>query len=269
MGTTLRSSALALLPALLLPGMTGAQQNPKAADTNTGARELFYLAAAPTDELPPIRRLSAGSKPAAQPKPAKNLGIRYNLLMVDGLNRGTPVDSDHVFINGDRVALEIESNRSGYLYVLARQSSGRWMPLLPSPEMADESNVINPGKRIRVPENYYFEINDPPGAEHLVLVFSRDPRDFYDLYEEVRNRPTNDAPSAPARRPSTAVQVAEASPMENTISKLEESFGTRDLAIRKVSRPMKEGEPAGSVYVVNTSDRPASSVVTEIEIRHR
>lgn len=265
MGTEQRYVALLLL----LTGAAVAQEGQKPAETNSGARELFYLAAARKDELPPIRRASSGSQPAPPPKPAKNLGIRYNLLLVDSLHREIPVDSEHVFRKGELVAIQIESNRSGYLYVLARQSSGRWEPLLPSPEMADESNIIDPGKRIRVPENYNFEIGDPPGAEHLVLVFSRDPRDFYDLYQEIRNRPSGEASPAPPRRPSSGMQVAEAAPMENTIAKLEESFGTRDLSIRKVSGPLKNGEPTGSVYVVNTSDKPASSVVTEIEIHHR
>jgi hypothetical protein len=195
-----------------------------------------------------------------------HLGIRYNLLLVDGANQGVAVDSDHVFRKGDRVALEIESNRSGYLYVLARQSSGSWQALLPSPQMADESNVIDPGRKIRVPEAYYFEIQDPPGAEHLVLVFSRDPQDFYELYQGIKNQ--NAAP-APSRPDTGAVQLADASRVDSALARMRREFGTRDIAIRKVSQPLSAGEPTGSVYVVNSSAKPASSVVTEIEVNHR
>lgn len=251
---------------LLLAGVANAQPTQeKPADSNSGARELFYIAGAPKDELPSIRR-GAGSKASTAKSAVKNLGIRYNLLLVDPANRGTPIDSGHIFKNGDSVALQIESNRSGYLYVLARQSSGNWLPLLPSPEMPDESNIINPGKPIRVPANYSFDIQNPPGSEHLVLVFSRDPQDFYDLYQEIRNRPST---GTPPRRPSPATQIADASPLDKTVSKLEENFGTRDIGIRRVDKPMRAGEPAGSVYVVSTSNKPTSSVVTEIEIRHR
>jgi hypothetical protein len=167
-----------------------------------------------------------------------------------------------VFKKGDRVALEVESNHSGYLYVLARQSSGNWQALLPSPEMSDESNIVDPGKRLRVPNNYYFEIQDPPGSEHLVLVFSRDPQDFYELYQSIRNQ-QKEQPRAPAGN----VQLADAR-VNSAVQKMEERFGTRDIAIRKVSEPMKSGEPAGSVYVVNASNLPSSSIVTELEIRH-
>ena len=263
-------------------------KNPKDDSTHkaatAGARELFYLAVAQKDKLPPISRVSqpvpvkqksaigappADSNPA--PAPAMHLGIRYNLLLVDSRNQGTPVDPDLVFRKGDHVAIEIEANRSGYLYVLARQSSGAWQALLPSPDMSDESNVIDPGRKIRVPEAHYFEIQDPPGAEHLVLVFSRDPQDFYELYQSVKKQ--NGAPAAPAspsgRPVSTGVLTADASRVNSAVAKMHEQFGSRDIAIRKVSQPLRTGEPAGSVYVVNASDKPSSSVFTEIELKHR
>jgi hypothetical protein len=255
-------------------------------NNNDGARELFYLAVAPKDKLPPIVRSSmpvpkkgaatTAPDPTPTAAPAVHLGIRYNLLLVDNNNQGTPVDSDHVFKKGDRVALEIEANRSGYLYVLARQSSGSWQALLPSPEMSDESNIIDPGRKIRVPEGYTFEVQDPPGSEHLVLVFSRDPQDFYDLYQGIKKQnsapppPPAPAPSAPTERPgSTAVMTADAARVNSAVARMQQQFGTRDIAIRKVSQPQASGEPAGSVYVVNKSSKPASSVVTELELKHR
>jgi len=235
----------------------------------SGARELFYLAVAPKDQLPPISRTASAAPKGSAPSPATvNLGIRYNLLQVDESNRATPIDSDHYFRKGDCVALEIESNRSGYLYVLALQSSGAWYPLIPSSEMPDVTNIIDPGKRIRVPQDYCFEIKDPPGSERLVLVFSRDPQDFYELYMGIRNQKSTPPPSEP-RKSSNPVQMADTSRVNDAVSRMQQQFGTRDITIRKVSQPLSSGEPAGSVYVVNTSNKPSSSVVTEIEIRHR
>jgi len=275
---------VAALVFLLAAGGVTAQQN-KATDSTQkkateGARELFYLAVAPKDKLPPIMRASSGAPGQKRPStgtpaadsapaatPAVHLGIRYNLLLVDDRNQGTAVDSDRVFRKGEHVALEIEANRSGYLYVLARQSSGSWQALLPSPEMSDESNVIDPGRKIRVPGNYYFEIQDPPGSEHLVLVFSRDPQDFYELYQGIKKQNSSPPPPPPPTRPSSgAVEMADASGVNGAVARMEQQFGTRDIAIRKVSQPMATGEPTGSVYVVNSSNRPASSVVTEIEL---
>jgi hypothetical protein len=275
----IRRSAAALVFLLAAWGVA-AQQDSTKKKPEEGARELFYLAVAPKDQLPPIPRTSmavakkAVSEPTPAPAPAVHLGIRYNLVLVDDRNQGTPVDSDHVFRKGDRVAIEIETNRSGYLYVLARQSSGSWQALLPSPEMSDESNIINPGRKIRVPEGYYFEVQDPPGSEHLVLVFSRDPQDFYELYQGIKKQ--NAAPSQPPaatpqpERPASGdVQMADASRVNNAVERMEQQFGTRDIVIRKVSQPLSTGEPTGSVYVVNSSNKPSSSVVTELELKHR
>jgi hypothetical protein len=158
--------------------------------------------------------------------------------------------------------------------VLAKQSSGQWQPLLPSPEMTDESNIIDPGRKIRVPGNYCFEIQDPPGSEHLVLVFSRDPQDFYELYQSIKNQkstptPAPTPPPMQERPASGSVQMADASHVNSAVARMEQQFGTRDIAIRKVSQPLSSGEPAGSVYVVNSSNKPTSSVVTEIELKHR
>jgi hypothetical protein len=263
-----------------------AQQSQPADSTHKaaadGARELFYLAVARKDSLPPIPRTSlpAGKRAATgtassvpgdsspAPAPVVHLGLRYNLLLVSDANQGVAVDSERVFRKGDRLAIEVEANRSGYLYVLARQSSGSWQALLPSPEMSGESNVIDPGRKIRVPASYYFEIQDPPGSEHLVLVFSRDPQDFYELYQGIKRQ--NAAP-APASQSSGAggVQYADASLVNSAVARMRQQFGTRDIAIRKVAQPLSPFEAAGSVYVVNASDKPASSVVTELEVRHR
>jgi hypothetical protein len=47
------------------------------------------------------------------------------------------------------------------------------------------------------------------------------------------------------------------------------NFGTRDLVIKKVTQATDKRETDYSVYVVNGSDRPSSTVVKKVEIRHR
>lgn len=256
--------------------LTAQQAAPKPDSHEEGARELFYLSIQRKDTLPAIRKASAPVKPASGPPAAAgsataapHLGLRYNLVLVNAESGASEVvDADRVLRTGECFALDFETNRSGYLYVLAKQSSGAWQPLVPSPEMADEGNVIDPGKKVRVPANYCFEVHDPPGTETLFVVLSRDPRDFYDLYEGVKRQANQPAPSAP-RRPSNPVQVADAGMMNSAVAQLAERFGTRDIAIRKIDRGASAQEPPHSVYVVNTSDKPATSVVTQIEIRHR
>jgi hypothetical protein len=246
----------------------------------SGARELYFFGAGEKDKLPSIQKASAPKQTAAAPKQRKpappdeapaaavHLGLRYNLVLVDqATNRSEPVDSDRVFKKGDCVAIEFDANRSGYLYVMAKQSSGDWQPLLPSPEMTDEANIIDPGQRLRVPRGYCFEISDPPGTETLFVVLSRDPRDFYELYQGIKGGGAP-SPSRPTTTPRDPVQVADAGVVNNAVSQMAKQFGTRDLVIRKVSKPVDSREVPNSVYVVNRSDKPSATVVTQLLIKH-
>jgi len=252
-----------------------AQQQPEP----EGARELFYKALVQKDPPPPVRRTAArsgGGAPAQAPimpvsTEAMHLGLRYNLVLVDANSgRAQAVPADRMFRAGECFAIEFESNRAGFLYVLAKQSSGSWQALVPStdPDMASESNVIVPGKRVQVPLQHCFEIQNPPGVETLFVVLSREPRDSFELHENMKAPGTDTAPDAP-RRPSAAVQVADASITDGAVARMREQFGTRDIAIKRISQPLGAGEPAGSVYVVNSSDSPSANVAAQIEVRHR
>lgn len=263
----MRTGTLVDLAVVLAPLCAVAQQSQPPME---GARELYYVAVSKKDTLPPIRKRPIAAKQSGPAAPtsagtaAVHLGLRYNLVMVDPQNgKSEDVDPDRTLRTGDCFAIDLESNRSGYLYVLAKQSSGSWHPLLPSPQMTDESNIIDPGKKVRVPASYCFEVHDPPGTETLFVVLSRDPRDFYDLYDGIQRE--NAAPS-PSANP---VQVASASVVNNAVAKMTDQFGTRDIAIKKVSRPASAQEPPNSVYVVNSSNQPSSSLVTQIQVRHR
>jgi hypothetical protein len=234
-------------------------------NASEGARELFYVAVAKKEALPPIRPVAVRKAASTRPSDASgvvHLGLRYNVVLVNASSgRSETVDPDREFRNGECFALDFVSNRSGYLYVLAKQSSGNWIPLLPSPEMSDESNIINPGEKVRVPSRYCFEISAPPGAETLFVLLSRDPADVSDLHDGIKGRtpPPTDAP----------VQIADSRLVNSAVARMSGEVLTRDLAIRKVSQPVAAGEPANSVYVVNGSAKPASKVITRIEIRHR
>jgi hypothetical protein len=267
----MRVSAAVSFVLLGVAGSAPAQQHAEI----EGARELFYKALVEKDSPPPVRRASTRSTPAAAE--AVHLGLRYNLVLVDA-NSGAsqPAAPDRTFRAGECFAIDFETNRSGFLYVLAKQSSGAWQMLVPSadPDMATESNVIVPGKKVRVPLQHCFEIRNPPGVETLFVVLSREPRDSFELYENLKSpaaapSPDSAPPADAPKRRAPATQVADASVTDGTISRMREQFGTRDIAIRKVNQPLEAAEPPGSVYVVNASVNPSSNIAAQIEVRHR
>jgi hypothetical protein len=235
----------------------------------SGARELFYSGTAAKDTLPP-----PAAKPAAPAKSTKavapapsvgavNLGLRYTLLLVGKSGAGGQVtDPERNFHKGDCVAVNLESNRSGYLYVLAKESSGDWSPLFPGAGEQQGNNRIDPGQVVRVPPHSCFEIEDPPGAENLFVVLSRNLRDIDELAESIQN---------PGQKTNLAVDH------------VAQQFGTRELSYRAVVNTEPATAPPAStapkaapkktlehaVYVVTGTDKPASTLVTRVEIRHQ
>jgi hypothetical protein len=260
----------------------GAQQTepPK----TEGARDLFFVGSAPKDELPPVKKPAASAPKSAPPKAApaaaktavQHLGLRYTLLLVKGSDtRGDAVDPARNFKKGECVAVEIESNRSGYLYVLARESRGDWTPLYPAADAVAQDNKIDPGQVIRTPKQSCFEIEDPPGTETVFVVLSREPRDIQQLSDSIKV-PDKDAPKP-------AVAVVQTPPSEKVNAAVEQiaaEAGTRDLPFQEPARPAAEPkkapakaparkEPPHSVYVVNGTPKALPTLVTKIEIKHK
>jgi hypothetical protein len=269
----------------LAVALAGVYASAQEAKKSEGTRELYYFGSAAKDTLPPIRKVALnptkGAPKQTPPRDASDpntaalhLGLRYNLVLVnETTGRSQTADSDRIFHKGECVAIDFESNRSGYLYVLAKQSSGDWRPLFPSPEMSDQSNIIDPGQKVRAPNGYCFEITDPPGTETLTVVLSRDPRDFFELYQGIKGSsgPITPTPAPSSPKPeSSPLQLADARLVNDAVARMAQQFGsTRDLVIRKISQPVGAQEQSGGVYVVNASDKPTSTVVARIEIHHR
>jgi hypothetical protein len=72
--------------------------------------------------------------------------------------------------------------------------------------------------------------------------------------------------------PQTGVsktQIASAEKVNTAVEHLEEKFGgTRDISIAKIDEPSHSNEPAGAVYVVNTSKNLSTTLVTRIQVHH-
>ena len=267
-------------------------QQPQSQPKTEGTRDLYYFGATQKDTLPPIRKASTAVRAKSTPAPTlsagteadrapvtpgeavdaasvPHLGFRYTVALVNQTTgKAVAVDPDRDFRKGECVRLEVESNHSGYLYVLSKQSSGGWLPLFPSSEMPDESNVADPGQKVRAPKDYCFEIGDPPGTETLFVVLSRSPRDFFDLYDAIKS-PATAAPANTSKSPANPVQLADARMVNSAVEKMATTFGTRDLVIKKVTPGADKQDTDYSVYVVNGSDKPSSTVVKKVEIRHR
>jgi hypothetical protein len=215
------------------------------------ARDLFL-----SNETPAVSKVEAapGSKinvkgpKATTPVP---LGLRYSLLKQNRNNQAEEVDPDTIFHSGDKIRLSLESNDSGYLYVVQRGTSGRWTLLFPAKEILGGKNTIEKGERHEIPlGDVWFAFDQQPGIEKLFLVLSREPES--DLEKLIK-------PSGQNAAPVLSLENA-------TVGKIRSQVAARDLVFEKVSEG-SSGEKA--VYVVNHTGNTNARVVVDLNLTHR
>ncbi|GIU75304.1 MAG: hypothetical protein KatS3mg004_2391 [Bryobacteraceae bacterium] len=240
-------------------------------------------AAGPKPELaaaPPLANAEAYFQKVSQTSQnLPPLGLRYSLL------KRTPqglveVSAETEFHAGDSIRLSVMGNRRGYLYVIARGSSGVWSPLFPHPESSQQSNEIVPGRLYQVPggEGEYFTFDEQAGEERLFLVFSLKPVE--DL-EELVGALSRQGPALPrpAARPDTPPTLSAGRYDDAWMEQLRSRIQSRDLVFTKIDRDSATapspvgGGPEAAVYVVNASTVGGGSgegrVVAELRLRHR
>jgi len=188
----------------------------------------------------------------------QHLALRYNVLLVNRNDNRIIETADPArnFHEGDCVALEFEPNRSGYLYVLEKGSSGAWKPLFPSADLPNQSNVVKAQTRVRVPESTCFTIVPPKGEERVFVILTRNPADVYQLQKSIQRE--NDGTTSPLL----------AQNMNRLSQDMEKRLASRDLEVETVPQPQSPGERPYSVYVANVSNAAFDELSVEIQIRH-
>jgi len=270
--------AVLTLAVFLLPATAWCQDDKSA----LSAKELYLQeddiqpAKTPKKPTPPKK---SSTQPTNQPAPNQNsaaatitpvvqhLGLRYNLVLVDGKSHKY-VSADRLFRGGECVQLEFAPNHSGYLYVFLQGTSGKWQVLFPSSQMSEEVNTVNGRENVRIPANYCFKIEPPVGTEHLFVVLSRKEEDIDSLNRAVRAK-TKSQPETPApHSDSPAAGIIAENRLDAEIDRMRAELGSRDMSIQKVAEPDRSGEPENSVYIVNASNVSSDRLVTEILLKH-
>ncbi len=285
------------------------------AQTETGprltAREIFYGAKPATP--PPPATVAAVKKPAAPSSNAKKLGdaveqastnpaqvsgesrdrpipvrlandsvseggglaMRWTItqLMPDGNKKEVPVTK--AFKSGDKINVRVEVNDFGYLYILARGSSGKWSPLFPSVEISGGDNRVGPNMAYTIPAGFVFKFDEQPGEERIFIVFSRKPEpDFDGLIYKVapdRKQRLELSPAAPIR-PAPGIILASNSNFADPFIDRIRTMYARDLIVEKVEGEQKSSTKGPrfehAAYVASKrSDDPR--VTAEVTLTHQ
>jgi hypothetical protein len=227
---------------VLVAGILG----PAAGQRQT-ARDLFHseagLIVAPNASR---SRFQAARKSTV----ALSLGLRYRLWRVSGAELEDLDPAKPGLRPGEHLRLGVETNDTGYLYIVQRQESGAWRRVFPDQEIERGNHFIRSGVTYTIPPEEGLELQFPGGAERLVIVLSREP--LKELEPLV-------SPPAPENTVSAAPPPEISEPVLAQVRKL---LNTRDL----LSEPASEEK---AFYLANRTGRPDSLIVAEVRLTTR
>ena len=226
----------------------------------------------PSHDSTPRANEAQRVKTVAVAETIRPLGLKYFIMKRTDAGEYVQAEPDASFVNGDQIRLIIETNDTGYLYVVAQGTSKMWKPLFPSPEISGGDNKVERGKRYNIPNDSVFSFSGAPGTEKLFIVLSRQPEgDIRSMMYKLEDRQRQNA------APSDTLLAANIGIQDSVIQRLRSSYA-RDLVIEKVDdtkTPARKAPPAEAVqaperavYVVNARAGEKAWVVADIDLRH-
>jgi hypothetical protein len=198
---------------------------------------------------------------------SRPLGLRYSLLKHAGGARYDEVDPDTVFRAGDRIKVSVQSNDSGYLYIVHRGSSGAWRVLFPSPEIEDGNNHIAAHRQYDLPPGGRFTFDEQAGEEKLFVILSRRQEpDLEKLIYDVSN-----GPRKPAQEEKPKATLMASSQIDDSlVGRFRNSVLARDLVFEKVDETSEGPRKEKAVYVVNAANRGEDArLVVDLVLKHQ
>ncbi len=196
------------------------------------------------------------------------LGLRYTVQRTDG-DTTTDQAADTHFHSKEHIRLRLETNDTGYLYVVSKGTSGKWTVLFPSPEISHGNNTVQRGHAFTLPPGMNaITFTDPPGEEHLFVILSRQPvQEIDSLIFSLKGAQQTPAKNTRPEQPADRVLTASAGLDDSQIERLRAAY-TRDLIIEDLGQEKGGQETDKSVYVVNPKGSADARVVADILLIH-
>jgi hypothetical protein len=156
-----------------------AAKSPKSEAAQTGkSPEVTAQAGGESTNDTGVQTLNASANVGGPPRP---IALGYTILMKDGAGNLMLVDQSHEFKTGDRLAVALETNADGYLYMFSATDGKNPELLFPNVQIDEGGNALQAHARATFPTGadadkpYFINITDPAAIEHLFIVFSRQP----------------------------------------------------------------------------------------------
>jgi hypothetical protein len=203
------------------------------------ARDLYYLA----DKSGEIRYT----------------GLRLKLYQADANCNFMQVSPFKAFRAGEALRFAVESNTAGFVYIIARGSSGQTRLLYPHPDVNNGANHIHRGTELMIPGREWFRFDHNPGVETISVILTRRKLDLLPYL----------IPSAPTAEPAPASGGIEAAVLEL----LQGGAKARDLVLTPDDAPAPvvatSGVYANGYYAVNTLKTGNEYCVLQFKLNHQ
>ncbi len=112
---------------------------------------------------------SSASSPSSEDA-TQTLAIKSTILLTRDGKTSTVVPS-HEFQSGDKIKLVFTPNADGFVYWMAKGSSGQYAVLFPS-KKAGEDNTVKRNQEYTVPVKGTFKFDNKAGKEELLCILS-------------------------------------------------------------------------------------------------
>lgn len=210
-----------------------------------GAKAIFQSGEGPTvmassssDTIEKTKKKTNSTVPMVQ----KYMGVSYWIELLDSRGQMDRVTTARTFRSGDRIKLNIETNQSGYLYVINIGSTGRSHVLFPHSGV--NSNLVTAWTPYQIPYGTYMRFDENPGEELLLVMLSP--------------KPIGDTPSG------TPVQGPLNNQETQYYTQVAQAKGAKDIVLETESTGIK---PA-SYVVAPMSSLQTGMITLKIKLRH-
>lgn len=146
----------------------------KNASTDKGATEAARENGASTDKGG-VQTVKASSTTG----PLQPIGLGYTVFMKDKSGGLLAVDASREYKAGDRIAVSLEPNTEGYIYIFNAENDRDPQMLFPNVLLDNGANAAHAHVRETYPADldYAFEFDQTPANEHVYVIVTRRPLD--------------------------------------------------------------------------------------------
>ena len=213
-------------------------------------------------------------KASATNGPVQPIALGYTVYMKDKSGSLLAADTSREYRSGDRIAISLEPNTEGYIYIFNAENDRDPVMLFPNVLLDGGANAAHAHVRETYPAdvNYAFEFDQNPADEHLYVIVSRRPLDGVptgDALARFCGKSRDDCywkptPEEWARIKTGAGRVIEA---KNTQLAQSQRQPVQPASLQRGIK-IKKDDPAPAVVRVNDSP-DADTLVTVIKLVHK